>query len=280
MMLYLSLCSHRQPGPVGAVPVGCGMGVGKPGHPGGWCTAALPPAPFHTGAQHPFCQHLPPMMLFSAAHHPWPPSLLSHPWVYRGLPACAKPCHKHVLPAEARASPIPVGQFGSRQAPMASGSIFPPRDFSLPLLATPCLHPIPLPSLGGLQFWAASIRCLPASSPSCCHGVCSPACIQHAALVSSHTALHHVHCSLTAAICKTAFPPRILTFSPLLFSSLSLSFLCSSLLTALLLTQGKCFFSFPLPALALFSSPSVSPSCLCLLCCRQPQFTVFVSSRN
>lgn len=192
---------------------GSGMGVGKPGHPGGWRTAALPPAPFRTGGQHPFCQHLPPMMLFSAAHRPWPPSLLSHLGVYRGLPAGAKPCHKHILPAEAGASPMPMGQFGSCQAPMASGSVSPPPHFSLLLLATPCLHPIPLPLLGGGCDFGQS-----ASSPSRCHGVCSPACIQHAALASSHTALHHVHCSLTAAICKTAFPPRILTFSPLLFS--------------------------------------------------------------
>lgn len=62
----------------------------------------------------------------------------------------------------------------------------------------------------------------PVSSPSCCCGVCSPACAQHAALVSSHSALHHVHCSLTTFICKTAFSHWILTLS-LFFFSLSVS---------------------------------------------------------
>lgn len=141
---------------------------------------------------------------------------------------------------------------------MASVTILPTFPFHLPLLTTPHLHPIPLPLLG-VTLWIqhpCACQCSPAPSPSRCCRLCSPARTQHAALVSLLTALHHIHCSLTAIVCKTAFPPSILTFS--LFSSLSLSFSCSSLPTALLLTQGKCFFSFPLPALALFSSPSVS----------------------
>lgn len=65
LKVVMCLCFFWHPDPLGAVPVGCRIGMGEPGHPRGECTATLPPAPFHTGGQYPFYQHLPLMMLFS-----------------------------------------------------------------------------------------------------------------------------------------------------------------------------------------------------------------------
>lgn len=215
---------------------------------------------FRAGGQHPFYQHLPLMMLFSVSC-PSPLATLSSsqpPTGLPGLPSCAKPHHNHTLLAEAGPSPVPSGQFGSRQAPMA---IVTPPHFSFPLLATsppPASHPSAFACQGGDSGEPAPRCSLVLASllsillPRCLLPSLCPACGPR----DSHAALHHVHRSLTAVICKTAFPPWILTVS--LFSSLSLSFSNSSLPTALLLTQGKCFFSFLLPALALFSSPLVS----------------------
>lgn len=142
---------------------------------------------FRAGGQHPFYQHLPLMMLFSVSC-PSPLATLSSsqpPTGLPGLPSCAKPHHNHTLLAEAGPSPVPSGQFGSRQAPMA---IVTPPTFPFPSSLLPRhLHPIPLPSLArgvtlGSQHPGAR-RCSPASSPSCCRGVCSPACARHAAPV-------------------------------------------------------------------------------------------------
>lgn len=157
---------------------------------------------------------------------------------------------------------------------MASVTSLSPLFPSPPLYSPPTSHPFPFAWGGVCDFGQPVPQCSPAFSPSCCCGVCAPTCARHAALVSSRRL---APCPLLtdSRHLQNSFSPWNINFS--LFSSLSMSFSLSSLPTALLLTQGKCFFSFPLPALALFLSSLV---CLCLRCCRQPQLVVLVSSRN
>lgn len=193
MVLYLCLGSSWHPDPLGVVPVGHRIGAGEPGRPhegdDAWPRYHCPisrrrPAPILSTppsndallGELPIAPGHP---LFSAALSSQPPTGLP------GLPSCAKPHHNHTLLAEAGPSPVPSGQFGSRQAPMA---IVTPPTFPFPSSLLPRhLHPIPLPSLArgvtlGSQHPGAR-RCSPASSPSCCRGVCSPACARHAAPV-------------------------------------------------------------------------------------------------
>lgn len=227
MGLYLCLGSSWHPDPLGVVPVGHRIGAGEPGRPQGMMrghvTTALfarrrpapilstPPSNDALLSELPIAPGHP---LFSATLSSQPPTGLP------GLPSCAKPHHNHTLLAEAGPSPVPSGQFGSRQAPMAivtSPTLF----LSPPRYSPPASHPSAFACQGGDSGDPAP-RCLPVLAsllsillPRCLLPSLCPACGPR----DSHAALHHVHCSLTAVICKTAFPPWILTVS--LFSSLS-----------------------------------------------------------
>lgn len=150
---------------------------------------------------------------------------------------------------------MPLGQFGLCQAPVASViALLPPFPFSsLPLppscIPSLCLfcggrgtfgEPVPWCSLEHpsllsiLLLWCL----LPSLCPTCSPGELAR-CLAPCPLLTNSLHL------------QNSFFLMNINFSP--FSFLCLSFSCS-LTTALLLTQGKCFFSFPLAALALFLS--------------------------
>lgn len=223
--------------------------------------AMSPPAPFDT-VGYLFNQCLPLMLLFSMSCPS--PSLLN---TYRFIwaPQLCQALPQPHIPSLGGSTSHAFGSVWLVSGPVASAtSLLPPFPFpSLPLLPhcipSLCLcwggrgdsgEPVPWCSLEHpsllsiLLLWCL----LPSLCPTCSPGELAR-CLAPCPLLTDS---HHLQNSF--------FLLDINFFT--LFFSLSLSLSCSSLSTALLLTQGKCFFSFPLVALALFLSVLVRSSLL------------------